>query len=81
MQRYAKGDEAGFTVRDYGEGLLMIKKDGLSGRCLFFTYDEIDPTRLVALLAYKKEGDEAPRHILDAARERRGRYIEAQTGR
>jgi len=78
MERYAKGDEAGFVVKDYGGDLFMLKKRGRSGRSLFFTYDETDRTKLVLLLAYKKESDEAPDHLIEAARSRRGRYIEAR---
>jgi len=78
MQRFAQGDEAGFTLKDYGGDLFMLKKKGRSGRSLFFTYDEADRTKLVLLLAYKKESDEAPDSLIRAARERRGRYIEKQ---
>jgi hypothetical protein len=31
MERYAKGDEAGFTLKDYGDDLFMLKKRGRSG--------------------------------------------------
>jgi phage-related protein len=76
MQRFAKGDDAGFTLKDYGDDLLMLKKQGRSGRSLFFTYDEKDKTKLVLLLAYKKESGDAPDNLINTARERRGRYIE-----
>lgn len=78
MERYAKGDDAGFTVRNYGGDLFMLKKSGSSGRSLFFTFDEADRTKLVVLLAYKKESHEAPAHLIDSARRRRLRYIEAR---
>ena len=77
MDRYAKGDRTGFTLRNYGAGLLMVKKDRLSGRALF-SHDEETGPRPVLLLAYKKESDEAPSHIIVTARERRGRWIEAR---
>lgn len=55
----------------------MIKATNhTSGRCLFFTIDTEEPTKLVALLAYKKESDEAPESLIRTARERRGRYLE-----
>lgn len=77
MERYAEGDDVGFEVKDYGDGLLMIKKRGPAGRCLFFSHDS-EEKLLVALLAYKKESDEAPKNLLESARERRGRYLESQ---
>jgi len=75
MQRFAKGDDAGFTLKAYGDDLFVLKKKGRSGRSLFFTYDEADRTSLVLLLAYKKESDEAPENLINTARERRGSYI------
>ena len=78
MQRFAQGDNAGFTLKNYGDGLIMLKKKSRSGRSLFFTYDEADEAKLVLLLAYKKESDEAPESLINAARERRGRYIEGR---
>jgi hypothetical protein len=77
MQRFARGDAAGFTVKNYGDELFMLKKKGRSGRCLFFSFDTSDSARLVLLLAYKKESDEAPESLIKTARERRGRYIES----
>ncbi len=81
MQRFAQGDDAGFTVKDYGDDLFMLKKKGRSGRSLFFTYDERDRTSLVLLLAYKKESDEAPPNLIRTARERRGHYLEKRKGK
>ena len=81
MQRFAQGDDAGFTLKDYGNDLLMLKKKGRSGRSLFFTYDEKDKTKLVLLLAYKKESDEAPESLTNTARETRGRYIDGRHGK
>ncbi|MHB8636524.1 MAG: hypothetical protein ACYC96_08630 [Fimbriimonadaceae bacterium] len=76
MQRFARGDDAGFTLKKYGDDLLMLKKNGRSGRSLFFTYDESDETKLVLLLAYKKESDEVPESVLKSARHRRGHYVQ-----
>ena len=81
MERYGLGDPTGWIVKDYGGGLLMLKAKGeRQGRCLFFTHDEAEPPRLVALLFYKKEGQDAPSRVIDAARERRGRYLESKRG-
>ena len=77
MDRYAKGDDAGFVLKSYGDGLLMLKKDKRSGRCLFFTHSPDDARTLVLLRAYKKEKDDAPAHLIDAARERMRRYLES----
>lgn len=58
----------------------MIKaKNGTSGRCLFFTLDQDDPTIAVALLGYKKESGEAPKQIVQTARERKRRYLDSRT--
>ena len=82
MERWAKESEGGYVVKGYGDGLLMIKAtNGRSGRCLFFTLDEEDPTLAIALLGYKKESDEAPKNLVAAARERRGRYVRSRGGR
>lgn len=81
MDRYAKGEPVGFEVKDYGDDLYMIKAKGeRAGRCLFFTFDEKDRTTLVALMAYKKGSQKRPEHLIRAARERRGRYIERRRG-
>ncbi len=59
----------------------MLKAKGeRQGRCLFFTQTEEEPAGLVALLFYKKEGQDAPTRVIDAARERRGRYLEFRRG-
>lgn len=82
MGRWAQRAEAGYVIKDYGDGILMIKAtNGTSGRCLFFTIDEDEPTLAVALLGYKKEGTEAPKAVIQTARERRGRYIESRRDR
>jgi len=77
MGRYGRSLDGGYVVRNYGGDLYMIKATNhTSGRCLFFTIDTEEPTKLVALLAYKKESDEAPESLIRTARERRGRYLE-----
>ena len=55
----------------------MIKATNrTAGRCLFFTVDRSgEDENLVALLFYKKEADDAPAALVEAARERRRRYI------
>ena len=78
QDRYAKGENAGFVVKDYGGGLLMLKKARMAGRCLFFPYEEEGEVYLIFLLAYKKEADEAPSHLIDAARQRRANFIESR---
>ena len=82
MERYADGIDAGWTVKNYGDGLFMIKAKGQrNGRCLFFTIDEVEPRKLVALLFYKKESQDAPAHLVETARERRGIYLESRKDR
>ena len=66
--------------KNYGGGLLMLKKNRTSGRLLFSNDPECGP-RPVSLLFYKKESDEAPAHLIATARERRGRWIEARKRR
>jgi phage-related protein len=70
--KYAKGEEGRWIVKDYGDGLMMIKPSNRTqGRCLFFTVREIEGhEELIALLAYKKESQGAPARVLDTARER-----------
>ena len=80
MERYAKGDDAGFVSKSYGDGLLMLKKDRHAGRSLFFAYDPDRSATLVLLLAYKKEKDDAPAALVSTARERMSRYIEERKG-
>lgn len=71
MERYGKGQNVGWVLKNYGDGLMMLKaKNRSAGRCLFFMISETDPARFVALLFYKKESDEAPAHIMETARQR-----------
>jgi hypothetical protein len=81
QDRYAKGEDAGFVVKDYSGGLLMLKKARMAGRCLFFPFEEAGEIYLIFLLAFKKESDEAPAHLIETARERRGNYIESRRSR
>lgn len=80
MGRYGGDLPGGFAIKSYGDGLYMIKStNASSGRCLFFTIHRLGGVeRLVALLFYKKESDEAPTRLVAVARERRGRYLEEQ---
>lgn len=71
MERYGKGQDVGWTVKDYGGGLSRLKaRNQTAGRCLFAVRRERDTERLIALLFYKKETDEAPAALLDRARKR-----------
>jgi len=72
MRAYEQELDIGFVVKEYGEGLLMIKAaNRTAGRCLFFSVQELEGTEvLTALLIYKKESQEAPKHVVETARER-----------
>lgn len=71
MKAYRLELETGFVVKSYGDGLMMIKAaNRTAGRCLFFMVSGEDSDSLVALLAYKKESDEAPKRVLETALER-----------
>jgi phage-related protein len=75
MKLYRIDAGIGYVVKSYGKGLMMIKpKDG-QGRCLFFTTIETQGVQeLVALLAYKKEGQKMPKRIKNLALERMADY-------
>ena len=62
-------DEAGigYTVKDYGNGLKMVK-GSRQGRCLWTEHES--GLVMVAVLVYKKESEETPKHIMDTARSR-----------
>jgi phage-related protein len=79
MKLYRKEAGKSYVIKGYGDGLSMIKpKDG-QGRCLFFCVIELEGTqKLVALLAYKKEGQKAPARLIKLARERMSIYRENQ---
>jgi hypothetical protein len=78
MKRYRLLQGIGYVVKNYGDGLMMIKPNSPSaGRCLFFIETQQgDVTILKALLAYKKESDEVPKHIESTARARMRRSKE-----
>lgn len=71
MLAYRLDTRIGYVVRNYGDGLMMVKDDSHgAGRCLFFTiHEEAGVDVLVALLVYK-ESEEAPKRVIDAARRR-----------
>ena len=72
MLAYRSGEGEGYVVRNYGEGLMMVKDAAQGqGRCLFFSVHlERGTEILTALLVYKKESQEAPQRVLDTARRR-----------
>lgn len=73
MREYARETRSGYVVKSYGEGLMMLKDASQGqGRALFFTIrrDEGGAERLTLLLVYKKESQEAPKRVLDTARQR-----------
>jgi hypothetical protein len=72
MKAYRQDIGAGYELKNYGGGLMMVKSSsGTQGRCLFFTIrEEAGVEVLTALLIYKKETQEVPRRIEETARER-----------
>ena len=79
MKLFALDASIGYTVKNYGEGLMMVKpKDG-QGRCLFFTQiEKAGQLELIALLAYKKEGQKLPISVRRTAFARKKSYLENQ---
>lgn len=76
MECYQSSRDVNYTVKNYGNDLLMIKGRG-QGRCLFFGQEIVDDMeRLIVLLIYKKESQEVPTRVLKTARERMTRYKE-----
>lgn len=77
MKNYQLDTGVGYTVRNYGEGLWMLKDSGRAqGRCLFFQRQVVaDKERLVAVLVYKKESQEIPARILRTAKERMRQWL------
>ena len=61
-----------YIVKAMETGLMMLKASNrTSGRCLFFFKESSgDKVRLVALLFYKKENAEAPKHLIETAHRR-----------
>ena len=78
MENYRDNTGIVYVVKNYGDGLMMIKdRSKGSGRCLFFTVREVEGVeQLVMLIAYKKESDEVPAAVLSTARERMNDYAE-----
>jgi len=76
MAAYAEDLDIRYSVKNYGDDLMMLKaSNGTSGRCLFFSRERIgDSEKLVALLFYKKESEEAPKRVIEAARARMIEY-------
>ena len=80
MKAYVSDEEGKCVVKNYGDGLYMIKdRSRGQGRCLYYTRivsavnrgSEVERTEnLAALLFYKKETQEAPGHVLETARAR-----------
>jgi hypothetical protein len=76
MALYSREIAIGHVVKNYGNGLLMLKAANRScGRCLFFAVEHSDETVLIALLAYKKGSNEVPANLLATARKRRQQYL------
>lgn len=72
MLAYRRDEGRGYVVKNYGDGLMMVKDAAQGqGRCLFFSVRiERGEEILTALLVYKKESQETPQRILDTARRR-----------
>jgi hypothetical protein len=75
MSLYQQNAGVGYTVKNYGDDLMMIK-GSKQGRCLWFAIGESQNgvEILIALLVYKKEGQEVPARVMERARERLRRY-------
>jgi len=74
MAQFQRGEVSGYTIKNYGDGLMMIKGNR-QGRCLWFSPAQFEDgiQVLIALLVYKKETIRVPDRILQTARERMGR--------
>ncbi len=72
LKAFQDGLEIGWAVKDYGGGLKMITDSGRGqGRCLFFFVEsEIG----IIVKIYKKESQEVPQSVLEAARRRWSHY-------
>lgn len=85
MKAYVTDEVDKCVVKNYGDGLHMIKARGQGqGRCLYFTRviepiargpDGEQVENLVALLFYKKETQDVPSHVLETARARRRKAL------
>jgi hypothetical protein len=80
MKAYKLGLPSGYTLKNYGDRLQMIKASNrTAGRCLFFSVQKAgEDELLVVLLAYKKETDEAPKRLVETARHRMRGYSEGK---
>lgn len=82
MKAYRMEVETGWVVKNYGNGLLMIKPSNKgAGRCLFFAVRSVsrggqNVEELIALLAYKKESQDVPKAHIRTARSRMSQYEE-----
>lgn len=77
MSAFAEGLDIKHVVKNYSDGLMMLKaSNGTSGRCLFFCQQVGDTIRAIALLFYKKETQDAPKHLIEAARKRKSSFQE-----
>lgn len=74
MKNYQNGSGKSYEVKNYGEGLLMLKPTGnAAGRCLFFFNEVVNGEEiLTVVLIYKKESREAPKQVVETARRRMG---------
>lgn len=78
MSLYQRDAGIGYEIKNYGEGLMMLKATNRSqGRNLFFVSETTvdaetgeQTERLIVVLIYKKESQEAPARIIETARRR-----------
>jgi phage-related protein len=71
------GDPSPAQVDDYGDGIYRLRhiKPAYQGRLLFFASDRSSGfEELVMLAVYKKQGQKAPLHILEAAGKRKKQW-------
>lgn len=71
------GNPSPAKVDDYGDGLYRLRhvKPAYQGRLLFFAVDRsMGFERLVILAIYKKERGKAPKHIIEAAKQRKRQW-------
>jgi phage-related protein len=67
----------GYVIKNYGDGLMMIKAKHGQGRCLFFTIVEVIGTQeLIVLTSYKKETQNLPDSVKRLAVQRMRLYLE-----
>jgi|GEM_PF-1710799 len=77
MEYFQNASEAKYTVKNYDDGLMMIKGNR-QGRCLwFFKGETVDGIEiLIVVLVYKKETQRVPSKVLETARSRMAMYRE-----